>query len=65
MQIHDRITDFRRIPAKDLKPNPRNWREHPTVQSDALRGVLSKIGWADAVLARETDDGLELIDGHL
>jgi hypothetical protein len=26
--------------------------------------VLSEIGFADAVLARETPDGLELIDGH-
>ena len=30
-----------------------------------MRGVLADIGWADAVLARETPDGLMLIDGHL
>tara|TARA_Y100001973_G_scaffold9300_1_gene12706 strand:+ start:408 stop:788 length:381 start_codon:yes stop_codon:yes gene_type:complete len=30
-----------------------------------MEGVLSEVGWADAVLARETADGLELIDGHL
>lgn len=65
MKIEDRITNFRRIPAKDLKPNPRNWRQHPTAQSDALRGVLAEIGWADAVPARETDDRLDLSDGHL
>jgi hypothetical protein len=31
---------------------------------DALRGSLSEIGWADAVLARETPAGLMVIDGH-
>jgi hypothetical protein len=34
-------------------------------QADALRGVLAEIGFADALLARETDRGLMLIDGHL
>lgn len=65
MKIQDRITDFRRVPAKDLRSNPRNWRTHPTAQADALRGVLAEIGFADAVIARETDHGLELLDGHL
>ena len=27
--------------------------------------MLDRIGWIDAVIARETPDGLELIDGHL
>jgi hypothetical protein len=66
MIIRDRIKDFRRIPARLLKPNPRNWRVHPQRQRDALRGILAEIGYADALLARETADGsLELIDGHL
>jgi len=30
-----------------------------------MRGVLADIGYAGAALARETDDGLMLIDGHL
>jgi len=30
-----------------------------------MRGILEDIGFADAMIARETDDGLELIDGHL
>ena len=66
MIIRDRIKDFRRIPARLLKPNPRNWRVHPARQRDALRGILEEIGYADALLARETADGsIELIDGHL
>ncbi len=52
--------------ASDLKPNPRNWRTHPETQRAALEGVLSEIGYADALLARELPDGsLELVDGHL
>jgi ParB-like chromosome segregation protein Spo0J len=66
MFIRDRIKDFRRIPARLLKPNPRNWRTHPEHQRDALRGILAEIGYADALLARELSDGsIELIDGHL
>ncbi len=63
--IRDRIKELRRVRAGDLKPNPRNWRTHPLGQIDALRDVLTEIGYADALLARETPDGsLELIDGH-
>ena len=66
MQIRDRIKELRRVPACELKPNIRNWRLHPQEQQDALRGVLADVGIADAVIARECEDGtLELIDGHL
>ena len=64
-EYRDRIKELRRVPASDLKINPKNWRTHPDSQSEAMKGVLSDVGWADAVLARETPDGLELIDGHL
>ncbi len=66
MQIRDRIKELRRVRAADLRPNPRNWRVHPPAQQDALRGVLAEVGYADALLARELEDGtLMLIDGHL
>ena len=66
MQIRDRIIEFRRVPAAELRPNPRNWVVHPPAQQDALRGVLAEIGYADALLARELPDGsLMLVDGHL
>ncbi len=66
MKIRDRIIDFRRIPADQLQPNPKNWRKHPQAQQDALRGILAEVGYAEAVLARETPEGgLMLIDGHL
>jgi DNA modification methylase len=64
--IRDRIRELRRVPAKDLLANPKNWRRHPKAQADALRGLLTEIGYADALLARELPDGqLMLIDGHL
>jgi hypothetical protein len=66
MNIRDRITELRRVRVSDLRPNDRNWRTHPPAQRDALRGLLAEVGWADALLVREADDGvLEIIDGHL
>jgi hypothetical protein len=66
MNIRDRIKELRRVRAADLRPNPRNWRVHPPQQQEALRGVLSEVGYADALLARELPDGtLMLVDGHL
>lgn len=64
--IRDRIKELRRVPARELVANPRNWRTHPRQQQDALRGILAEVGYADALLARELPDGrLMLIDGHL
>jgi len=66
MEIRDRIKELRRVKAKDLIPNSKNWRVHPKAQAAALRGLLSEIGYADALLARELPDGrLQLVDGHL
>ncbi len=66
MKIRDRIKEFRRVKASQLRPHPKNWRTHPSAQQDALRGVLAEIGYAAALLVRELSDGsLELIDGHL
>lgn len=64
--IRDRVKELRRVPAGSLIPNPRNWRTHPKAQVNALRGLLSEIGIADALIARELPDGkLMLLDGHL
>src|SRR5512134_258849 len=66
MQIRDRVKEFRRVPAKDLRPNPKNWRVHPKAQQEALKGILAEVGFADALIAREMPDGsLQLLDGHL
>jgi hypothetical protein len=64
--VRDRIRELRRIKASELRANPRNWRTHPSAQRAALEGVLTEIGYASALLARELPDGsLELVDGHL
>ncbi|MGE5194065.1 MAG: ParB N-terminal domain-containing protein [Deltaproteobacteria bacterium] len=66
MKIRDRIKELRRVRAAELAPNPKNWRTHPKAQQDALKGILAEVGYADALLARETPEGgLVLIDGHL
>jgi len=65
LKIRDRIRELRHVPANELLPNPKNWRKHPDRQRAALRALLATIGLADAVLARETPHGLQLIDGHL
>ena len=66
MKIRDRIKELRRVPASQLQPNPKNWRTHPAAQQDSLKAVLAEVGYADALLARETaEGGLMLIDGHL
>jgi hypothetical protein len=66
VKVRDRIRELRRVPARELVPNPENWRLHPKAQAAALRGLLAELGIADAVLARELADGrLMLVDGHL
>ena len=49
MQIRDRIKEFKRVPAKDLEPNPKNWRTHSKAQENALRCILADVGYADAL----------------
>lgn len=66
MLIRDRVKELRKVRASTLKPSPKNWRVHPKSQRNALQGILAEVGYADALLARELEDGtLELIDGHL
>ena len=64
--IRDRIKGLERIKAKNLIPNDHNWRIHPSEQQSALKGILSEIGFAGAILVRPLEDGkYQIIDGHL
>lgn len=63
-KYRSRVKELRHVAAGDILPNPKNWRVHPFTQRTALRDVLSRIGFADAVIARDTPDGLMLLDGH-
>ena len=65
MNFRDRIKELRRVKASELLANPKNWRVHNQPQREAVRAMLAEIGFADALIARETEDGLLLIDGHL
>lgn len=38
--IRDRVVDFRRVPASELLPNPKNWRIHHDAQRAAFRSVV-------------------------
>jgi len=64
-QPRNRIKALREVRAGDLLADDRNWRHHPPAQVQALREMLERIGYAGALLARETPDGLRLVDGHL
>lgn len=65
MSIRDRVKGFKRVCASELRHHERNWRTHPESQISALNGILSEVGFAGAVIARELHDGtLQLIDGH-
>lgn len=63
--IRDRIQELRRVKASTLLSHPLNYRQHPQRQKTLLSQLLSEIGYADALLARETPQGLQLLDGHL
>jgi hypothetical protein len=68
MTIRDRVSAFRRVPARELLDNDGNPRTHPQAQRDALRGLLEQVGVAAALTAypSERNGGkLTLIDGHL
>ena len=60
-----RIKELRWVDASTLQPDRRNWRRHPKAQRSALQAMLDHVGVANAVIARETPDGLVLVDGHL
>ena len=63
--MRSRIIELRSVKASELLPDPRNWRRHPPAQRNALRAMMDEVGVVDAVIARETSDGLMLVDGHL
>jgi len=63
--IRNRIKGLKTIQAKHLRPDPRNFRRHPDYQRDSLSEMLVRVGYVDAVVARETEDGYVIVDGHL
>lgn len=64
-RFRDRIVELRRVPAAELRRNPKNFRTHSLQQRQAIEGVLGEVGFAGATLAFVEDGQLVLIDGHL
>ena len=62
--VRNRVVGLRTVRAGDVRANPR-WRTHPIAQRETMAGLLREVGYVDALIARETPTGLELIDGHL
>lgn len=64
--FRDRIREFRRVPAELITPHPKNPRRHGPDQKFAMRGLLEKIGYVDALIVRELPDGhYQLLNGHM
>ncbi len=51
------------LTPEELADNPLNYRLHPTDQVSGIKGALSEVGWAGALLFNESTN--RLIDGHL
>lgn len=62
---NDRIVELRHVRAGDLAPHPLNWRRHTAEQVASVKAMLDRLGYVAALVAVETDEGLQLIDGHL
>lgn len=60
-----RVKELRFVAPAELASDERNWRLHPKPQRDALKAMVEAVGIVDALIARETPDGLVLVDGHL
>lgn len=63
--MKDRIKSLKRIPVSKLVAHPQNHRTHPDQQRRALQGLLNEVGWADALIVRQSEDGYQILDGHL
>lgn len=64
-EFRNRIVELRRVKASELRRNPKNWRQHPEGQRSALAELLGTVGFVGAGIGRDTENGIELIDGHL
>lgn len=65
-EFRDRVKELRKVKASTLISDEENWRVHPPLQERAMRSVLKDIGYADALLVRELENGeLKIIDGHM
>ena len=64
-KVRNRNVGIRKVKAGALIAHPMNWRQHSAAQAGALKGILDEVGFVGTLLARETPQGMQLIDGHL
>lgn len=64
-KFRNRVKELRLVPASKLRPDEENWRRHGRTQRRHMESLLEDIGFAGAVLAREDENGIHLIDGHM
>lgn len=66
MKIQDKVKELIRVPASQLRSNPKNWRIHTGDQTRALEGAIKQVGFTSVVYAwMHPEHGLEILDGHL
>lgn len=58
----NRIVAHGSKPADQFQANPLNWRVHPQIQREAVKGSLQEVGWVDEVIENVVTG--HLIDGH-
>lgn len=66
--IRHRIIEHRRMRLGDVLPNPRNWKDHPESQGEALDGILEEVGWLGSPIAYHSErmgGALTWADGNL
>lgn len=66
--VRDRIIDVKTIKLGDIADNPRNPKNHPKRQGEAIRGVVKEVGWAGVPLVYKSErlnGNLAFVDGHL
>lgn len=61
-QWRNRIVGEGTQAAAQFLAHPLNARRHPAAQRDALRGVLSEVGWVQRVIVNRTTG--HVLDGH-
>jgi hypothetical protein len=59
----NRIVKHAILPAKDFLAHPMNFRLHPAIQQEALKGSLDELGWIDDVMVNIQTQ--HVLNGHL
>lgn len=59
----NRIVGEASVDPTTLIPHPQNWRIHGALQSDAMAGILTEVGWIQRILVNQRTG--RVVDGHL